>query len=148
MNREALINLANHLDVARMQANDIRETALNTTVYADIATALKDVLTLLVQDSERVDKVYESILDGNTAERALEWEQGLLDAETPPGPKFPDVQVQLSGEDGNGFFIVARVRKALERAGHREAEVEFFTEATSGDYDHLLQTCMRWVTVL
>lgn len=62
--------------------------------------------------------------------------------------KFPDVTVQLTGEDGNGFFIVARVRKALERAGHREAAAEFFTEATSGDYNHLLQTALDYVEVL
>jgi hypothetical protein len=62
-------------------------------------------------------------------------------------PKFPDVTVQLTGEDGNGFFIAARVRKALERAGHREAAAEFFDEALSGDYDHLLQTAMKYVDV-
>ncbi len=62
-------------------------------------------------------------------------------------PRFPNVTVQLSGEDGNGFFIAARVRMALERAGHRDAASEFFGEALSGDYDHLLQTCMKWVDV-
>jgi hypothetical protein len=62
-------------------------------------------------------------------------------------PKFPDVTVQLTGEDGNGFFIAGRVRKALERAGHREAAAEFFKEALSGDYDHLLQTAMAYVDV-
>jgi len=61
--------------------------------------------------------------------------------------KFPDVQVQLTGQDGNGFMIAARVRKALERAGHREAAAEFFEEALSGNYDHLLQTAMEYVDV-
>ncbi|MFT4471376.1 hypothetical protein ACMX2H_15850 [Arthrobacter sulfonylureivorans] len=61
--------------------------------------------------------------------------------------KFPNITVQLTGTDGNGFFIVAKVRKALERAGEREAAQEFFDEALSGDYDHLLQTCMRYVDV-
>lgn len=28
-------------------------------------------------------------------------------------PKFPDVTVQLTGEDGNGFFIVAPVAQAM-----------------------------------
>jgi hypothetical protein len=148
LTREALINLANHLDVARMQANDIQATALETRVYTDVVNALKDTLVLITGDRERAEKVYQSILDGNTAERALEWEQGVLDAQAPSGPKFPDVQVQLSGEDGNAFFIVGRVRKALERAGHREAAVEFFNEALSGDYDHVLQTCMIYVEVL
>lgn len=70
--------------------------------------------------------------------------------------RFPDVLVQLSGQDGNGFFIVSHVRMELERwlreCGNTRAEasevgLEFFEEATSGDYDHLLQTVMKWVTV-
>ena len=62
-------------------------------------------------------------------------------------PKFPEVEVQLAGQDGNGFFIAARVRQALERAGHKEGAAEFFAEALSGDYDHLLQTAMEYVEV-
>lgn len=30
--------------------------------------------------------------------------------------KYPDVKVQLSGMDGNAFFIIVRVRKALRDA--------------------------------
>ncbi|QGZ17132.1 hypothetical protein HYQ19_gp033 [Arthrobacter phage DrYang] len=66
---------------------------------------------------------------------------------TATAPKFPDVEVQLTGEDGNAFFIVSRVRKALERAGHREEATQFFDEALKGTYDELLQTCQKWVTV-
>jgi hypothetical protein len=62
-------------------------------------------------------------------------------------PKFPGVTVQLTGEDGNAFFILGAVKKALKRAGHGDAADEFFAEATSGDYDHLLQTAMRYVDV-
>jgi len=62
-------------------------------------------------------------------------------------PKYPDIEVQLSGEDGNVFFIIGRVRKAMRRAGIPAAEIEVFTdEAKSGDYDNALQTCMKWVT--
>lgn len=61
-------------------------------------------------------------------------------------PKFPEVTVQLTGEDGNAFSILGAVSKALKRAGHGEAAQEFYTEATSGDYDHLLQTAMAYVT--
>ena len=61
-------------------------------------------------------------------------------------PKYPNVKVQLTGRDGNGFFIVARVRQALQRANVSPEEVkEFQDEAMSGDYDHLLVTCMKWV---
>jgi hypothetical protein len=62
-------------------------------------------------------------------------------------PKFPDVTVQLTGSDGNAFAILGAVQKALRRAGHGEAAAEFWAEATSGDYDHLLQTAMRYVEV-
>jgi hypothetical protein len=62
-------------------------------------------------------------------------------------PKFPDVTVQLTGEDGNAFFIIGAVSKALKRAGHSEAAAEFQAEAMSGDYDHVLQTCMDYVDV-
>ena len=61
-------------------------------------------------------------------------------------PKFPDVTVQLTGEDGNAAAIVGRVSGALRRAGHDPGP--YVVEATSGDYDHLLQITMRWVTVV
>lgn len=61
-------------------------------------------------------------------------------------PRFPSVTVDLTGEDGNAFFILGRVRKALLRAGVDREDVDAFTaEATSGDYDHLLQTVMATV---
>jgi hypothetical protein len=64
----------------------------------------------------------------------------------PQQPRYPDVQVQLSGEDGNAFAILGRTATALRRAGVPQQEIDdYFTEATSGDYDHLLQTTMSWV---
>lgn len=62
--------------------------------------------------------------------------------------KYPNVKVKLSDEDGNAFVIIGRVRRALNRANVAPDEVEKFSEeAMSGDYDHLLQTAMRWVDV-
>lgn len=64
-------------------------------------------------------------------------------------PKYPNIKVQLTGEDGNAFFILGKVGKALKRAGLPQAEVDaFYSEAKAGDYDHLLGTAMRWVEVL
>jgi hypothetical protein len=60
--------------------------------------------------------------------------------------RYPDVEIQLTGEGGNGFLIVGKVASALRRAGVTDV-VEFTTEATAGDYDHLLQTVMAWVEV-
>lgn len=63
-------------------------------------------------------------------------------------PKYPNVTVQLTGTDGNAFAIMGKVREALKKAGvSSEERALFFNEATSGDYDHLLQTCMKWVDV-
>ena len=64
------------------------------------------------------------------------------------GPRYPEAVAQLSGEDGNAFMIIGRVRTALRRAGAPADELEAFqTEAMSGDYDALLRTAMRWATV-
>ena len=64
------------------------------------------------------------------------------------GPKFPHVRVQLSGRDGNAFTVLGTVMKAMRRAGVPPEEVlAFMTEATAGDYDHLLQTAMATVDI-
>jgi len=62
--------------------------------------------------------------------------------------KHPEIEVQLTGEDGNAFAVLGKVRKALRRANVPQEEIEQFTkEATSGDYDHLLGVCIEWVNV-
>lgn len=62
--------------------------------------------------------------------------------------KYPNVTVTLTGTDGNAFFIIGRVGKAMRNAGVPNDEIEAFrAEAMSGDYDNVLQTCMRWVEV-
>ncbi|MGH6819605.1 MAG: hypothetical protein ACREDU_01950 [Methylocella sp.] len=59
--------------------------------------------------------------------------------------KYPNVSVQLSGEDGNAFAIIGRCLRAMRRAGLSAEEREAFSrEATAGDYDHVLQTAMKW----
>lgn len=59
-----------------------------------------------------------------------------------------DVEVELSGHDGNAFAIMGTVQRALRRAGATPEEIkEYLDESTSGDYDHLLQTAMKWVEV-
>jgi hypothetical protein len=62
--------------------------------------------------------------------------------------KYPDVRVYLSGEDGNAFTIMSRVKKALERNSVPQEEIDLYLkESKSGDYDHLLQTAAAWVTI-
>ena len=63
-------------------------------------------------------------------------------------PKHPEIKVQLTGEDGNAFLIIGRITREMKRAKLSKEEIEAFqTEATSGDYDHLLQTAMKYVDV-
>jgi hypothetical protein len=64
-----------------------------------------------------------------------------------PQIRHPEITVQLTGNDGNAYAILAAVRTALRTAGHNDEVAAFLAEATSGNYDHLLATCMRWVTV-
>jgi hypothetical protein len=67
----------------------------------------------------------------------------------PTNPKYPNVTVKLTGTDGNAFPIMAKVRQGLRAANVPETELqEFFDECTSGDYNHLLATCMKWVNVV
>jgi hypothetical protein len=63
-------------------------------------------------------------------------------------PRHPEISVQLDGEDGNSFDILGRCLKAMRGAGLGKEETDAFrAEAMSGDYDHLLQTCMDWFDV-
>lgn len=65
-------------------------------------------------------------------------------------PKYPHIEVNLSGGNcnGNAFAVMGAVSKALQRGGVEKKERDaFFTEATQGDYDHVFQTCMKWVNV-
>jgi len=64
------------------------------------------------------------------------------------GPKF-DVEVQLTGEDGNAFAIMGRVRRALRKAGASVEEIATYVEeSTAGDYDNLLNVARAWVVIL
>ena len=65
-----------------------------------------------------------------------------------PDVKYPNIEVELTGHDGNAFAIMGRVKKALRKGGVPDSEIQkYVEESTSGDYDHLLQTAMRWVEV-
>lgn len=53
--------------------------------------------------------------------------------------------VKLVGEDGNAFSVLGRAAKAMKRAGWKKEDIDaFYNEATSGDYNHLLATVMRY----
>lgn len=72
--------------------------------------------------------------------------------------KYPNVYVQLTGNDGNAGAIMGAVSQALRRElrdpaygltpEEQRAEITAYREESmSGDYDNLLATAMRWVDV-
>lgn len=62
--------------------------------------------------------------------------------------RYPDVEVRIVGEDGNAFAIIGRCVQAARRGGVPPEEIhKFCAEAMSGDYNEVLQTCMRWFDV-
>ena len=62
--------------------------------------------------------------------------------------KYPEIEVQLVGLDGNAFSIMGRVMDALKKAGVPKEEIdEYYAQSTSGDYDNLLRTACEWVSV-
>lgn len=62
-------------------------------------------------------------------------------------PKYPEVNVQLTGNDGNAFAIMGRVSRALRDAGHAGDVAEYRIESMDGDYDNLLRVAAKYVTV-
>ena len=58
-----------------------------------------------------------------------------------------NIKLALAGEDGNAFMILGRARAALRRAKRMDLWDAFHKEATSGDYNNLLATCMRYFDV-
>lgn len=64
------------------------------------------------------------------------------------GPKYPDIEVTLTGQDGNAYNIMGLVSRALRNNGVPKKEIdEYHQESMSGDYDNLLRTAMAWVNV-
>jgi hypothetical protein len=59
-----------------------------------------------------------------------------------------NVKVKLIGQDGNAFYILGAVTKALRQAGYDKEFIQSFQdEATAGDYNHLLKTVTDYVIV-
>jgi hypothetical protein len=53
-------------------------------------------------------------------------------SQEPEQPRYPDIFVPLTGEDGNAFAILGRTASALRQAGLDQDEIDqYYTEATS-----------------
>jgi hypothetical protein len=62
--------------------------------------------------------------------------------------KYPNVKVKLVGRDGNAFAVLGACRSAAKQAKVPPEEIsKFMNEAMSGDYNHLITTCMNWFDV-
>lgn len=62
--------------------------------------------------------------------------------------KYPHIKVKLVGENGNAFMILGLTKRAMKSAKLTQEQIdEYMNEAMSGDYDHLLQTTMKYVKV-
>lgn len=64
-----------------------------------------------------------------------------------PQAPLTDAVVQLIGKDSNAFVILGYVHRCILSSNHPELADDFMREATAGDYNHLLITCMRYVTI-
>jgi len=62
--------------------------------------------------------------------------------------KYPDITVSFNGVNGNALNLIGIVRQALVRNHIDKAEItKFVDDAISGDYNHVLVTCMSTVNV-
>lgn len=63
--------------------------------------------------------------------------------------KFPNVSVNLVGEDGNVFNLVALCSKAMRKSGISKEEILSFQKAvmTSGSYNEALRIMMNTLNV-
>lgn len=64
-------------------------------------------------------------------------------------PRYPDITVPMTGEDGNAFAIMGRVTRTLRHAGVPAETIDEFRAAVFAceSYDAVLQLVMRWVNV-
>ena len=60
-------------------------------------------------------------------------------------PKYPEIQVQLTGADSSAPAIIRSCRAAAQHAGISMSERDkFMREAFSGDYGNVVATAMAW----
>ena len=59
------------------------------------------------------------------------------------------VMPDLKGPEGNAFVLLGRAKRALRDAGQSDEQQNwFYTQATNGDYQNLLETIMEWFIVV
>lgn len=105
---------------------------------------------LLADFAARVDRG-DGVVDSLREATGTTWEAQNVDEDTEPTAaqvKYPDVRVQLTGEDGSAFMIIVRVTGALRKTHGAAAADAFARQATdTASYDELLQLVMSTVVV-
>ena len=56
-------------------------------------------------------------------------------------------EYSLIGVDGNAYSLMGYTSQALKRTGHHDLVEKMFSEATTGDYNHLIRVCMHYVDI-
>jgi len=66
---------------------------------------------------------------------------------TVPHPKYPEIEVRLTGFDGNIFSIMGRISKAMFEGGIEQNIIkQFIDEVSESDsYENALIVCRNWV---
>ena len=63
-------------------------------------------------------------------------------------PKYTNIKVKLTGQNGNTLSLMGVVTKAMRKAGCTEDEIAAYRrEALSGDYNNFLRVSMATVAV-
>lgn len=63
-------------------------------------------------------------------------------------PRYPQVHMacDLSTSHGNAFVLMNSVASGLRSLHVPKTQIdEFYADAMSGDYEHLLEVCSEWV---
>ncbi|MBS0422527.1 MAG: hypothetical protein JSR66_32770 [Proteobacteria bacterium] len=77
------------------------------------------------------------------------WAYDPPECDEPSTPKFPNVCVQLTGQEGNVFSILGRVQRGLKEGDVSDENISAFWDELSAvhSYDEALQIIMHWVRV-
>lgn len=70
-------------------------------------------------------------------------------AKKKPEVSFTMAELSGVGPGGNAFALMGKVTSALRDAKYHKDEIERFRkEATSGDFENLIETIERWVEIV
>lgn len=60
----------------------------------------------------------------------------------------PELVIELSGPSGNAYYILGATMELLRVEGREEDATRYHAEATSGNYEHLLEVTRQYVNLI